>query len=444
MDNNQQYLPGQFQRAKWLRLDSAKILKRFFFCERELIKSQAGWLAGIADFEAKLALPYHFWQDALTAHALRERVFELKFPSRMLEIGDDQPLIDVFAEAANAPGAAAFLLSLARVYKPALLTVYRDYVSQADPLADGPILRALRLAVDEKAEQIAVLTRFANTILNAAPEKRHQAEAWVAALGERLGQVGGLSLDPPQAVAAPVDLPGRTEFALAQIPARDSRFHLCRYYWPDIIDPTFPYGDGIQLQLRSAVSHFNEVWAVESGGAVLHAFADGLEWEFMYDAARWTYDEARHARMGYDRLHVWGFEPHEIPLGTHIYDSAFGQDPVVRLGMLHYFETKNIGKKTKRANAFGSYQDRMSQHDMDFDWADETIHAYYGKHWLDTLHAAQPERVPDIEALRETCETLVVAQVADATDSDRAETRQIAQAMLDKAQRRQLRIGNEL
>jgi uncharacterized ferritin-like protein (DUF455 family) len=296
-------------------------------------------------------------------------------------------------------------------------------------------LRALRLAVDEKAEQIAVLTQFANDMFKAAPAKRHQAETWVAALSERLGQVGGLSIDPPQAAADPVELPGRTEFSLAEVPARDSRFHLCRYYWPDIIDPTFPYGDGIQLQLRSAVSHLNEVWAVESGGAVLHAFADDLDWEFMYDAARWTYDEARHARMGYDRLRAWGYEPPEMPLGTHIFDSAHGQDPAVRLGMLHYFETKNIGKKTQRANAFGSYQDRMSQHDMDFDWADETIHAYYGKHWLDALRQVHPKRVPDIEAIRETCETLVAAQVNSATAIDRAETRQVAQAMIDKAQR---------
>ncbi|MCB0153388.1 MAG: DUF455 family protein [Anaerolineae bacterium] len=435
MSANQLYLPGQFQRGQWLRLDSAKILKRFFFCERALVKSQAGWLAGIADFEVKLTLPYHFWQDALTAHALRERVFELKFPNRMLEIGDDQPLIDVFEEAVNAPSDAAFVLSLARLYKPALLAVYRDYVAQADPLADGPILRALRLAAEEKAEQIALLTQAANEMLKAAPERRHAAEAWVAALSERLGQVGGLSLDPPQAVVEPVELPGRTVFELAQVPARDSRFHLCRYYWPDIVEPDFPYGDGMQLQLRSAVSHLNEVWAVESGGAVLHAFADDLEWEFIYDAARWTYDEARHARMGYDRLRAWGYEPGEMPLGSHIYDSAHSQDPAVRLGMLHYFETKNIGKKTKRANAFGSYQDRMSQHDMDFDWADETIHATYGKRWLDALREQYPERVPDIEALRETCETLVAAEVDSASEAERTETRQIAQAMIAKAQR---------
>ena len=38
-------------------MDAARILKRFFFCERALIMAQSGWLAGIARFDAKLAAP---------------------------------------------------------------------------------------------------------------------------------------------------------------------------------------------------------------------------------------------------------------------------------------------------------------------------------------------------------------------------------------------------
>lgn len=432
----QVYLPGQHTRARWLRIDAAKILKRFFFCERSLVISQAGWLAGLASFEAKTILPHFFWQDALTAHAMRERVFELRFPSRLLEIDIDAPLIATFDEAIHAPSGEAFILSLARVFKPAMLAAYQDYLQQADDLTDGPILRALRVAVQEKADQIAALTRLSNEMLNAAPERRHEAEAWVAGLSERLGQVGGVSIETePQAPTHWANLPGRRVFQLAEVPARDPRFHLCRYYWPDVVDPNFAYGEGLRLQLRSAVSHLNEVWAVETGGAILHAFANELEWEFIYDAARWTYDEARHARMGYERLRSWGFAPPEMPMGSHIFDSARGQSPAVRLGMLHYFETKNIGKKPKRAQAFGAYQDKMSQHDMDFDWADETIHATYGKRWLDALHQAQPERVPDLETLREQCDSLVNQEVSSALPHEVEETRQIAAAMIHKAEK---------
>jgi len=432
-DNHVRYLPGEHSRARFLRLDAATILKRFYRCERSLIVSQSAWLAGIAALEAKMTLPRFTWQDTLTAHALRERVFELRYPRRMLEIGEDAPLVEVFDDSINAPSAQAFILALAQVFKPALLSAYRSYVDCADDLSDGPILRALNLAIEEKEAQIAWLERQVEAMASSEPERRQEAENWASALAERLEQVGGLALDAPHAAPTPNDLPGRRPFKLAEVPARDPRFHLCHYYWPDIIDPNFAYGEGINLQLRSGVSHLNEVWAVETGGAILHAFADDLDWEYIYDAARWTYDESRHVLMGYERLRAWGFALHEMPLGSYIYDSAAGQEPIIRLGMLHYFETKNIGNKVKRAEAFAQYQDRMSQHDMEFDWADETIHAAYGKRWHTALHEKFPDRIPEMDGLHRRCDELVAIEIAAATDAERAEIRQVADAMIAKA-----------
>ena len=83
----------------------------------------------------------------------------------------------------------------------------------------------------------------------------------------------------------------------------------------------------MQLQLRSAISHINEVWAIEAGGVMLSAFADVLPWEWIRNSARWTYDESRHCRMGYERLMAWDLNPAEIPLGTYIYESASGRGP---------------------------------------------------------------------------------------------------------------------
>src|SRR5207245_245443 len=83
----------------------------------------------------------------------------------------------------------------------------------------------------------------------------------------------------------------------------------------DTLDPSYPYGEGIALQLRSAVSHLNEVWAVETAGVILHELAGELGWEFVRDAARWVYDESRHMLMGKRRLAAWGLDPAGIPLG---------------------------------------------------------------------------------------------------------------------------------
>jgi len=116
----------------------------------------------------------------------------------------------------------------------------------------------------------------------------------------------------------------------------------------------------MQLQLRSAISHLNEVWAIEAGGVILSAFAYVLPWEWIHDSARWTYDESRHCQMGYERLMAWGLEPAEIPLGTYIYESAAGEDPIYLLGMLYFFETKNIRHKPARAQLFHSYGDALA------------------------------------------------------------------------------------
>ena len=77
-----EFLLTEQRRAQWMRFDTAQLLKRFFFCERSLLVSEARWIPAIAPLEVKTSLARYVWQSAETAHALRERVFELRFPSR--------------------------------------------------------------------------------------------------------------------------------------------------------------------------------------------------------------------------------------------------------------------------------------------------------------------------------------------------------------------------
>jgi uncharacterized ferritin-like protein (DUF455 family) len=181
------------------------------------------------------------------------------------------------------------------------------------------------------------------------------------------------------------------------------------------------------------VSHLNEVWAVETAGAILWALAPELGWDWIRDAGRWCYDEARHMLMGKRRLDGWGLPPAETPLGGYIYEACAGQDPLYRLGMLGYFETKNIGRKRERADAFQAMGDATSANDMEFDWADETLHAEYGRRWLKELlerRGADPESWPQV---LERCEQLVQARLAEATDEDREAIVARAEALLARA-----------
>ena len=69
------YLLSAQPRARWMRLDTAQLLKRFFFCERSLLVSEAAWIPWVAPLEIKTGLARFIWQSAETTHALRERVF---------------------------------------------------------------------------------------------------------------------------------------------------------------------------------------------------------------------------------------------------------------------------------------------------------------------------------------------------------------------------------
>jgi uncharacterized ferritin-like protein (DUF455 family) len=425
-------------RARWMRLDTAQLLKRFFFCERSLLVSEAAWIPAIAPLEIKTGLARFVWQSAETAHALRERVFELRFPNRLLEEeGADRALVELFSAVSNSPSAPAFLQSVGKVLLPALRDTYQAYLELSDSIADGPTHRFLALALSEKTEQISAFEEWAEAALSRNPELRDEALAWTHVVANRLSDVGGVGVGPSPCAAAVGLLPGSKTYTIPRRPARDPRFWPCRFYWPDVVDPTYPYGEGMQLQIRSAISHLNEVWAIEAGGVILSAFADVLPWEWIHNSARWTYDESRHCRMGYERLMAWGLDPAEIPLGTYIYESVSGADPaevpLYLLGMLYFFETKNIRHKPARAKLFHGYGDALSEHDMDFDWADETMHAGYGKHWLKELLAVRGHDPAAYDQVRERCEKLVRDFVSTATSTEAASIKKVASSLVAKA-----------
>jgi hypothetical protein len=438
MSHASEFLLTPQQRARWMRLDTAQLLKRFFFCERSLLISEASWVPAIAPLEIKTNLARYAWQSAETANALRERVFELRFPSRMMEEeGADSALIALFDSVRDSPSVPAFLCSVGRVLLPEMREAYESYLKASDVIADGPTHRFLTLAVAEKTEQINAFESWVATTVRPNSEAWSEAAAWTDEVAKRLSAVGGVGTESSASSIDTGSLPGAKPYSIPVHPARDQRFWPCRFYWPDVVDPSYPYGEGIQLQLRSAVSHVNEVWAVEAGGVILSAFADTLPWEWIYNSARWTYDESRHCRMGYERLVAWKLDLSEVPLGTYIYESATtasaDEVPINLLGMLFFFETKNIRHKPERARLFHSYGDSLSEHDMDFDWADETLHASYGKRWLKELLTIRGQNPAAYEEVRKYCEKLVSDYVLSATPKEIADLKLAAERLLNKA-----------
>jgi len=77
--------------------------------------------------------------------------------------------------------------------------------------------------------------------------------------------------------------------------------------------------------------------------------------------------------------------------------------------------------------------DRMSQHDMDFDWADETIHTSYGKTWLSAILKQRGEDPDDYTEIKAVCEKIVGRTLETVTQEEIKEITEIANAMFAKA-----------
>ena len=412
--------------APLLRLDTATILRRFWHLERALTLTLGSWVPAVGRVDAKAALAKAAWQSSLTAKELRDRVFELRYPDRAMARDPDASLVDLYEATVTAPDPEALLQALAEIFLPALRSAYETYLATSDEVADGPTFRFLRTAIEDKREQEVALRAAAHGAAAGG------GDVWLNGMAEALHALGGVSLQPPNDVRWEV---GGRPFEAPDQPARDERYFRCSFYWPDNFDPGFPYGEGTRLQLRTAVSHINEVWAVDSAGAIMHGLGPQLGWEFILDAARWLYDESRHMTMGELRLLEWGFARSEIPLGSYIYEASAGRGALHRLGMLAFFETKNIGKKAQRADTFGSLGDRSSQRDMEFDWADEAIHAGYGRKWLRAALEARGEDGNRWSRIVEDCERDVADRVGRGTEDEKAAVRRQADLLIEKAER---------
>jgi hypothetical protein len=80
--------------------------------------------------------------------------------------------------------------------------------------------------------------------------------------------------------------------------------------------------------------------------------------------------------------------------------------------------------------------DATSEIDMEFDWADETLHAEYGRRWLRRLlevRGDDPESWPEV---LERCEQLVRARIEEATPEDLERIRACADALVRGAEQR--------
>lgn len=386
-------LPPSRSIAQHTRVDNAsQILKQLYVAERVLMRTLAAWFVGTRQWDLKRQISADMWQTAQHADSLRTRVLELRYPRRDVDRKYDPDVLAFMAEIAKAADPQQFIAGVYGVVLPSLVESYRAYLGRTDPLDDAPTVYRLRHILVDKQGQIEQMQTLLARVLPGERETDHQ---WQDYLRLALASIGGFD-GMGNKSAWPADHPcaGRPAYNVPRTVQRDERWRPAIFHLPH--ENKYDK-DGIAawkriesldkrvaMQVWSAISHFNEIWAAEVPASVMWDL-DNETWSFYMDLARWSWDETRHSTMGWRALESWGWDvPDLIPFAHGLYQ-ALGQVPAAqRLALLYYYEEGLLRSGTKQIEIkiLESAQDDGSTQDMDYDWADEATHVNYGYTWL--------------------------------------------------------------
>lgn len=389
-------LPPSRHTAAHTRVENAsQILKRFYVAERTLMRTLAAWFVGTPQWDLKRQLSADMWQTAQHADHLRTRVLELRYPRRDVDRKYDPDVLDFMAEIAKASDPQEFVAGVYGVVLPGLIAGYQAYLERTDTLDDAPTVYQLQHILVDKQAQLEQMRALAGRVFSG---ERASDQHWQDYLRAYLNSIGGFD-GLGERSARPVDHPcaGRPAYDVPRTVQRDARWRPALFHLPhenkydkagiaawkriEALDQR------VAMQVWSAISHFNELWAAEVPASVMWDLPNET-WTFYMDLARWSWDELRHSTMGWRALESWGWDvPDLIPFAHGIYNALGRVPPIQRLALLYYYEEGLLRAGTKQIEIqiLESAQDEGSIQDMDYDWADEAIHVNFGYTWLKHL-----------------------------------------------------------
>ncbi|MBZ0300629.1 MAG: DUF455 family protein [Anaerolineae bacterium] len=386
-------LPTSRATHEQARVDNAsQYLKRCYVAERQSMRTLAAWFVDTSQWDFKRQLSSDMWQTTRHADALRTRVLELRYPRRDVDRKYDADILNLLAECAKGRDTFELIGGVYGVLLPELMRTYQDYLDQTDPLDDAPTVYILRHILADKQAQVERMRALAAEVMPELFETTRDWQDYLRVWVASIGGIGGLDArgEKPDGHAGA----GRQDHEVGRSVQRDARWRPALFHLPhenkydlegrkawqriEALDKR------VAMQVWSAISHFNEIWAAEVVAASMWDF-DSQPWDFYLDLARWSWDETRHSTMGYRALEGWGWDvPELVPWGNALYNAMGPMPPIQRLALLYFYEEGLLRAGTKQIELkiLESAQDGGAAQDMDFDWADEAIHVSYGYTWL--------------------------------------------------------------
>jgi hypothetical protein len=379
-------------------MDNARLLHRYAYIHACLMRIAAGHLPARANWDLKVALGRHLYEDAEAATALRNRTLELRTSPARLERDPDPRLALALEELLHAESDAELFLAVYTLWRPALLAAYQDHLARTQPIVDAPTIRVLRTIVLDLNEQLNWAAHMIDA-LRSDPVDRADLEAaagFVAKQREYLdacGGIAGLTSDDSTGTVLPKPWRSYQPYTLPLRSRRDPRRQgPTTFARTSVSEP--PTDDNARRLVSMMRVRQEEMTAAELVAGVLYS-QRGMPWEFYADLARHCWDEIRHALFGQAALEADGWEWASRPQYTSDYDIAAPKLAAARYAWLAIGIEGGAMKKNGKRSEYEFCRD-VAKHPLmtqfqDYDWADEVVHARFGRRWAPELLGDETE-----------------------------------------------------
>ena len=370
------------QRTKELGLsveECARQIHRFSYVEERLMFLQAAHIVTTPQRDLKGLLSRLQYEDGIHSDLMKTRLTELRVSKSKSQNVPDERLAVVLDEAMFSDGSVELLTALAKVFKPALLQAYRNYVSHTNGLADYESVRLIRTILAEEEQTLRLLQAAYRDLVNTT-EKEELAQSWAETLSGMLQAAGGIGGDLETGTGSIQPVRSRNPFKVARRPKRDDTFD---HVW-DII-----HVDNCRLPERLAqmiATRLGEVTIAEALAIVLLEVEE-QPWSFYLAISRHMWDEMRHSLFGEAAAeHVYG-DRSLIPLRDFEIEYLFEMTPLELYAMLGIGVEAALMKYPPGKRAEYEFCRDLARHPLmttfqDFDWADEVEHVQISRRQL--------------------------------------------------------------
>jgi len=365
---------------------NAAVLQRYRFLHEGLLRAAAGQLPAREDWNLRIGMCKHLYEDAEAAEQLHVRIPELRTSSAALSKEPDARLTLLFEELVHARTDLEWASAVYEVLKPAMLEAFREHAAKTQQIVDQPTIRMLRQAILDLEDQIAWGTELLAELRRAEADPAEGAE-FASNIRGLLSAAGGVSGEAPRSTDMPRRWRSNESYTIPLRSKRDPKTMGPTTLVRTSVEP--PPADPVtrELVFKMRVRQ-EEMTACDLIAGVLYTQRN-MPWAFYRDLARHIWDEARHAMFGQAALEADGYEWKTRPQYTSDYDINAEKIPSAKYAWLSIGIEEgamvSLGKKKEYEWCRDEAKHPLMTQFQDYDWADEVVHANLGRKWAPDL-----------------------------------------------------------